>query len=69
MAPFMSYIIFRIPLPLSVIGILIIDVGTDLLPALLLVYEKPESDIMRRKPRNPFYVRFARINEINSNQK
>ncbi|KAK6633135.1 hypothetical protein RUM43_012879 [Polyplax serrata] len=54
MAPFIAYIIFQIPMPLSVIAILIVDIGTDMVPAIALAYEKAESDIMRRKPRNPF---------------
>lgn len=32
--------------------ILAIDLGTDLYPAISLAYEKAESDIMLRKPRN-----------------
>ena len=32
---------------------LAICVGTDLYPAISLAYEKPESDIMNRSPRNP----------------
>jgi len=32
--------------------ILCIDLGTDMLPAISLAYEEPESDIMRRMPRN-----------------
>lgn len=43
-------------MPLSVIAILIVDIGTDMVPAIALAYEKAESDIMRRKPRNPFLV-------------
>jgi hypothetical protein len=34
--------------------ILCIDLGTDLLPAISLAYEKAESDIMRRLPRDKF---------------
>lgn len=30
-----------------------IDFGTDLIPAISLAYERAESDIMKRKPRNP----------------
>lgn len=42
-----------IPLPLTVMQILSIDLGTDMLPALGLGTEKPEKDIMNRPPRNP----------------
>jgi len=32
--------------------ILLVDLGTDLVPAISLAYEGPELDIMRRKPRD-----------------
>ncbi|XP_065566886.1 sodium/potassium-transporting ATPase subunit alpha-B-like [Artemia franciscana] len=51
--PFLAFIVFGIPLPLGTIAILCIDLGTDMLPAISLAYEKAESDIMKRKPRNP----------------
>eukprot|EP01134_Creolimax_fragrantissima_P001977 CFRG1977T1 len=50
--PFLFFIIFSIPLPLSTIMILCIDLGTDMYPAISLAYERAESDIMLRKPRN-----------------
>lgn len=56
MAPFMAFVLLQVPMPLSIIAVLIVDVGTDMIPAIALVYEKAESDIMMRKPRNPFYV-------------
>jgi magnesium-transporting ATPase (P-type) len=40
-----------IPLPLTVMQILCIDLGTDMLPALGLGTEKPEKDIMNKPPR------------------
>ncbi|XP_042298287.1 sodium/potassium-transporting ATPase subunit alpha-2-like [Sceloporus undulatus] len=52
-SPFLLFIIFSIPLPLGTITILCIDLGTDMVPAISLAYEKAESDIMKRKPRNP----------------
>ncbi|KAK9412577.1 sodium/potassium-transporting ATPase subunit alpha-2-like [Crotalus adamanteus] len=51
-SPFLVYIVFNIPLPLGTITILCIDLGTDMVPAISLAYEKAESDIMKRKPRN-----------------
>ncbi|XP_072745497.1 sodium/potassium-transporting ATPase subunit alpha [Anoplolepis gracilipes] len=51
--PFLAFIIFGIPLPVGVICILCIDLGTDMWPAVSLAYEKSESDIMLRKPRIP----------------
>jgi len=43
----------QIPLPLTVVLILCIDLGTDLFPAISCAYEEAESDIMSRPPRNP----------------
>jgi magnesium-transporting ATPase (P-type) len=50
--PFLLTGLFDIPLALGVIQVLAIDLGTDLLPALALGLEKPEPDMMRRKPRS-----------------
>eukprot|EP01125_Pyxidicula_operculata_P001158 TRINITY_DN1110_c0_g1_i1.p1 TRINITY_DN1110_c0_g1~~TRINITY_DN1110_c0_g1_i1.p1 ORF type:complete len:991 (-),score=157.05 TRINITY_DN1110_c0_g1_i1:104-3076(-) len=50
--PFLLYVLIDIPLPLSTVLILCIDLGTDMWPAISLAYENAESDIMRRKPRN-----------------
>ncbi|MBI5413955.1 HAD-IC family P-type ATPase [Candidatus Peregrinibacteria bacterium] len=50
--PFIAFALFQIPLPLTVILILSIDLGTDLLPALGLGVEKAEHDIMQKKPRS-----------------
>ncbi len=50
--PFILFVMFNIPLPLTIIQILAIDLGTDLLPALALGTEKPEPGIMSRPPRS-----------------
>ncbi len=42
-----------IPLPLTVMQILTIDLGTDMLPALGLGTESPEAGIMEQPPRDP----------------
>ena len=52
--PFLLFIIANIPLPLGTVTILCIDLGTDMVPAISLAYEKAECDIMRRPPRNPY---------------
>jgi len=52
-SPFLIFILASIPLPLGTITILCIDLGTDMLPAISFAYEKPESDIMARQPRDP----------------
>ncbi len=41
------------PLPLSAVQILYVNLATDGLPALALAVDPPEKDLMRRKPRNP----------------
>ena len=40
-----------IPLPLTVMQVLAIDLGTDMVPALALGAERPEPDVMDRPPR------------------
>ena len=52
LVPFIIFVLFRIPLPLTVMQILAVDLGTDLLPALALGTESPEPDVMRRPPRS-----------------
>merc|ERR1712038_1930628 len=53
-SPFLLFIIADVPLPLGTVTILCIDLGTDMVPAISMAYEGPESDIMKRKPRNPY---------------
>tara|TARA_Y100000310_G_scaffold244242_1_gene248933 strand:+ start:2410 stop:5076 length:2667 start_codon:yes stop_codon:yes gene_type:complete len=50
--PFIAFVLLGIPLPLTVVLILAIDLGTDLLPALGLGKEKAESDVMKYPPRS-----------------
>ena len=57
--PFLMFITLNIPLPLGTITILCIDLGTDMVPAISLAYEQPESDLMKRKPRNPYTDRLV----------
>lgn len=51
-SPFIAFIILQVPLPLSTVLILCIDLGTDMVPAISFAYENPELDIMSREPRN-----------------
>merc|ERR1719281_1729708 len=53
-SPFLVFILADVPLPLGTVTILCIDLGTDMVPAISMAYEKAESDIMKRPPRNPF---------------
>jgi sodium/potassium-transporting ATPase subunit alpha len=50
--PFIVFILLQIPIPLSTVLILCIDLGTDMVPAISFAYENPELDIMDRVPRN-----------------
>ena len=49
--PFILFVMFDIPLALTVMQILAIDLGTDMIPALALGTEGPEPGIMKRPPR------------------
>jgi len=49
--PYLAFVLLRIPLPLTIIQILAVDLGTDLLPALALGAEKPAPSIMLQPPR------------------
>ncbi|MDD2499219.1 MAG: cation-transporting P-type ATPase [Geobacter sp.] len=49
--PYVGYILFGIPLPLTIMQILAVDLGTDMFPALALGSEKPTQAIMQRPPR------------------
>ena len=49
--PYLAFALFKIPLPLTIIQILAVDLGTDMLPALGLGAEKPDPRIMQRPPR------------------
>lgn len=48
--PYLAFVLFRIPLPLTVVQILAVDLGTDMLPALGLGAERPGPEIMQRPP-------------------
>jgi sodium/potassium-transporting ATPase subunit alpha len=49
--PFIFFILFQVPLPLSTVLVLAIDLGTDMVPAISFAYEHAELDIMERSPR------------------
>ncbi|MBK9028011.1 MAG: cation-transporting P-type ATPase [Propionivibrio sp.] len=49
--PYLAFVLFKIPLPLTVIQILAVDLGTDMLPALALGAERPDPALMREPPR------------------
>ncbi|ETO20202.1 Na+/K+ transporting ATPase subunit alpha [Reticulomyxa filosa] len=50
--PFLLTQMIGLPLPLTTVMILMIDLGTDIAPSIAMAYEEKESDIMHRPPRN-----------------
>jgi magnesium-transporting ATPase (P-type) len=52
MYPYILWVLFPgVPLAMTVMGVLAVDVGTDLIPAMGLGIESPEEGIMERRPR------------------
>ena len=51
LVPYLAFVLLKIPLPLTVVQILAVDLGTDMLPALALGMEPPDPTIMDRPPR------------------
>jgi Ca2+-transporting ATPase len=49
-----------LPLPLTAVQILYVNLATDGLPALALAVDPPEPDLMRRQPRDPKHGIFTR---------
>ncbi len=49
--PVLLYVLFPVPLALTIVQILSIDLGTDMLPAIGLGQEPPEPEMMNRPPR------------------
>ncbi len=50
LVPFLIFVFFGVPLPLTVMQILAVDLGTDMLPALALGAEPTEPGVMDRPP-------------------
>ncbi|HYM30917.1 MAG TPA: cation-transporting P-type ATPase [Candidatus Cybelea sp.] len=53
LVPYLAFALFRIPLPLTPIQALSVDMGTDSLTALGLGAERPDPQVMRLRPRRP----------------
>jgi len=51
LATFIAFVLLQIPLPLAIVGILLIDLVLDIPPSLALTLEPPEPGIMERSPR------------------
>ncbi len=50
--PYLVYMVLPVPLALTIIQILSIDLGTDILPAIGLGQEKPDPEVMGQPPRD-----------------
>lgn len=50
--PYLLYMLFPVPLAMTVIQILAIDLGTDIIPSMGLGQEKPDPEVMRQPPRD-----------------
>ena len=46
------FMLFPVPLAMTVIQILAIDLGTDIIPSMGLGQEKPDADVMKQPPRD-----------------
>lgn len=51
--PFLAFVLLNIPLPLPVLLVLAVDLGTDILPALALGAEKADPAVMDEPPHRP----------------
>jgi magnesium-transporting ATPase (P-type) len=49
--PFAAFVLLGIPLPLKIVQVLAVDLGTDLVPALALGAEPPEPGVLNERPR------------------
>ncbi|KAH9116766.1 hypothetical protein AeMF1_009336 [Aphanomyces euteiches] len=53
LVPFLVYILIALPCPLTTVLMLLVCLGTDMIPAISMAYEDSENDIMLRAPRRP----------------
>ena len=51
LVPYLAFVLLRIPLPLTIMQVLAVDLGTDMVPALGLGAEPPDAEVMLRPPR------------------
>jgi sodium/potassium-transporting ATPase subunit alpha len=52
LVPYLAFALFGIPLPLTIIQILAVDLGTDMVPALGLGADPPDPECMKKPPRS-----------------
>ncbi|MEX2159864.1 MAG: cation-transporting P-type ATPase [Dehalococcoidia bacterium] len=50
-APFVLFVLVGVPLPLTILQVLLVDVGTDMFPAIALGIDPPDPGVMQRPPR------------------
>jgi len=63
-APFILNMAFNLPTALSTQLILVIDLGTELAPAISLAYEGPEENIMKNPPRDTKTERLVSVSNL-----
>merc|ERR1719320_4707 len=63
-APFLVYQVAGVPLPLPTVMILLVDLGTDLAPAISMAHEGAEADIMLKSPRNQYVDKLVTWNLV-----
>jgi len=51
LAPSIAWAAFGIPLAMSTLQLILIDLGTDIWTGVMMAYEGPEGDLMKKKPR------------------
>lgn len=51
LVPYLIFVLLGVPLPLTILQILAVDLGTDMLPALALGVEEPDPQVMQQPPR------------------
>jgi calcium-translocating P-type ATPase len=52
LVPYLAFVLFKVPLALTIVQILAVDLGTDLIPALGLGSEKSAPNVMMQPPRS-----------------
>ena len=50
--PFLVFIVFDIPLPFTILLLLCIELGTNIVPAMSFAIENPENDILDITPKD-----------------
>jgi magnesium-transporting ATPase (P-type) len=50
-APFVLFVLAGLPLPLTILQVLLVDLGTDMFPAIALGVDPPDRGVMQRPPR------------------